>query len=205
MQPEYGPLVEEFLRLLKAEFGDRLVSILVIGSVARGMARPDSDVDVCLVIRDLPISRYRRRQLLTRVLDRLRESAASVELTRRGYTPDIAAVLYTPEDLRETKPIFLDWVEEGVLLQDDGALQTSLNRLRVRMKELGCRKVVLEDGYVSLVARAWAAVRRGIRLMTNRELGPACIDDACVILVEAEASLEQGHFHRFTRLQRDVV
>ncbi|MGH7232259.1 MAG: nucleotidyltransferase domain-containing protein, partial [Nitrospiraceae bacterium] len=54
--------------------------------------------------------------------------------------------LYTPEDIQETKPIFLDLVEEGVLLRDDGTLQTKLNQLRERMKVLGSRKVVLEDG-----------------------------------------------------------
>lgn len=35
--------------------------------------------------------------------------------------------------------------------------------------------------------------------MTNRVVGRAYIEDARVILAEAEASLEQGHFHRTVR------
>lgn len=37
------------------------------------------------------------------------------ELIRRGYTPDLAAILYTPEEFQNTKPIFLDLVEEAIL------------------------------------------------------------------------------------------
>lgn len=146
MQREYEPLIHEFLRLLREEFGDRVRSLLVFGSVARGTARPDSDVDVCVVIRELPVSRYRRHQLLSPVLERLRHSAAYEELIRRGYAPDVAAILYTPEEFQETKPIFLDLVEEGVLLHDDGAVRAKLDQLRARMKTLGSRKIVLDDG-----------------------------------------------------------
>ena len=146
MQREYQTLIHEFLRLLREEFGDRVRSLLVFGSVARGTARPDSDVDVCVVIRELPVSRYRRHQLLSPVLERLRGSVAYEELIRRGYTPDVAAILYTPEEFQETKPIFLDLVEEGVLLHDDGTVRAKLDQLRARMRTLGSRKIVLDDG-----------------------------------------------------------
>lgn len=146
MQREYEPLIHEFLRLLREEFGDRVRSLLVFGSVARGTARPDSDVDVCVGLRELPVSRYRRHQLLGSVLDRLRQSAAYEDLIRRGYTPDVAAILYTPEEFQETKPLFLDLVEDAVLLHDDGTARAKLDQLRARMKTLGSRKIVLDDG-----------------------------------------------------------
>lgn len=41
--------------------------------------------------------------------------------------------------------------------------------------------------------------------MTNREFGRAYIEDALVILTEAEASLEQGHFHRTVRKCQESV
>ena len=146
MQREYEPLVQEFLRLLRERFGDRLVALLVFGSVARGTARPDSDVDLCLVIRDLPTSRYRRHQSLSPVLEGLRRGPAYTGLVRRGYAPDIAAILYTPEEIAETKPIFLGMVEDGVMVVDDGTLGGKLESLRARLRELGSRKVTLDDG-----------------------------------------------------------
>ena len=54
MLPE-GPIRDTLLaykRRLEARFGERLVSVKLFGSYARGEARPDSDVDVCVVIRD---------------------------------------------------------------------------------------------------------------------------------------------------------
>jgi len=41
--------------------------------------------------------------------------------------------------------------------------------------------------------------------MTNREFGRAYIEDARVILAEAETSLEQGHFHRTVRKCQESV
>lgn len=41
--------------------------------------------------------------------------------------------------------------------------------------------------------------------MTNREFGRAYIEDARVILAEAAASLEQGHFHRTVRKCQESV
>jgi predicted nucleotidyltransferase len=147
MQSEYRTLLEEFVRLLLEEFGEgRVVSVLVFGSVARGTARPDSDVDVCLVMRDLPLSRYQRHRLLNPVLTRLRQSEPYKELVRRNYGPDISAVIYRPEEVEETKPIFLDMVEEGELLRDNGTFRRKLDSLRSRMRELGSRKVQLADG-----------------------------------------------------------
>lgn len=143
---QYESLLTEFMRLLREEFGDRVASVVLFGSIARGTARPDSDIDVCVVIRGLPASRYRRHQLLTPVLERLRQTAAYKDLVQRHYMPDIAAILYTPEDVQATKPIFLDLAEEGVLLQDDGTMRAKLDRLRERMQALGTRKVMLENG-----------------------------------------------------------
>ncbi len=146
MQKEYGALVQEFLELLRRHFEDRLVAALVFGSVARGTARRDSDVDLCLVIRGLPTSRYRRHQVVAPVLEELRASASYVDLVRRGYTPDPAVILYTPEEIAETKPIFLDMVDQGEILMDDGSLGSKLDSLRKRLQDLGSRKVTLPDG-----------------------------------------------------------
>jgi predicted nucleotidyltransferase len=41
--------------------GETLVSIAIFGCVARGEARSDVDVDILIVARDLPRSRFKRR------------------------------------------------------------------------------------------------------------------------------------------------
>ena len=54
MQEPYKSLLEKLTKLLQEEFQDRLVSVVLYGSVARGDNRKDSDIDLLLVIKDLP-------------------------------------------------------------------------------------------------------------------------------------------------------
>ncbi len=146
MQKEYEGLLRNLLRLLTARFKDDVVSVVLFGSVARGTAQKASDVDVCIVIRNLPKSRFQRNKLLTPILSSLHESPSYRELRARGYFPHISPVLYTPEEMGETKPLFLDMVDDAEILLDDGAFKNKMADLKKRMTELQSRKVVREDG-----------------------------------------------------------
>jgi len=46
---EYRKLVDEYVGLLKKHFGSRLYSVCLFGSVARGCASADSDIDFLVV------------------------------------------------------------------------------------------------------------------------------------------------------------
>ena len=53
----------------------------------------------------------------------------------------------TPEEARHHSPLYLDMVEDAVLLVDrDGFFTTVLDAMRARMRELGSRRVFLDDG-----------------------------------------------------------
>jgi predicted nucleotidyltransferase len=146
MQQEYRELVGEFVALLKERFGADLVSVVLYGSVATGTARPTSDVDVCVVIRNLPASLRERTKLITPLLRALRNRPSYRQLADRGYFPEIMPILYTPDEVRETKPIFLDMVEDSLILVDDGTFAAKLTALRDRLAALGSQRVTLEDG-----------------------------------------------------------
>lgn len=45
-------ILQELTAALRARYGDRYRGLLIYGSEARGEARPDSDVDLLLVLRD---------------------------------------------------------------------------------------------------------------------------------------------------------
>jgi predicted nucleotidyltransferase len=44
-------IISELTALLRVEYGDRLVKLIVFGSEARGDADPDSDIDVMAVLK----------------------------------------------------------------------------------------------------------------------------------------------------------
>jgi predicted nucleotidyltransferase len=121
-------------------YGDPLVSLAVFGSVARGTARPDSDLDLFLVVEDLP--RGRRARLAT--FDPVERALASAieKLAATGIAVELSPVLRTPEDLRITSPLLLDLTEDAVILLDrNGTLAGALADLRIRLRQLGSRRV----------------------------------------------------------------
>jgi predicted nucleotidyltransferase len=123
-----------------ADLGERLVSLVLFGSVARGQARPDSDVDLLVVAAGFPHSLAERRKPLLDTWDRAR--------VRDGLPPiPWNLVTKSPEEARYHSPLYLDMVEDGVPIFDrDGFFAAILAAMQARMRELGSRRVFLPDG-----------------------------------------------------------
>ena len=146
MQKEYQNLLTDFIQILRERFQDDIVSIVLFGSVARGNAKKESDIDLCLIIKNLPKSRFQRNRLLSSPLANLREMHSYEGLRMKGYFPDISPILYTPEEIQDTKPIFLDMVEDGEILLDNGTFRDKLDDIKKSMSKLNSRKIMCGDG-----------------------------------------------------------
>jgi predicted nucleotidyltransferase len=138
----YRTLLEKLVGALQEMFGEDLVSVVVYGSVARGEARRDSDVDLLIVARNLPRSRFARQDLFIEVEEKLEEEVKRLE--GEGYRIDFSPILLTPEEATRVRPLYLDMVEDAVILYDrDGFFAKVLARLRARLEELGAQRVRL--------------------------------------------------------------
>ena len=146
MQKEFRPLLGDLVTIAKEKLGGNLVSMILYGSVARGDASQDSDVDVCLVCRKLPQSHLKRSRLFRGIREELRKRRSYLMLREKGALAEISPIFFTTEEIRNTKPIFLDMVDDGEILTDDGTLQNKLEQVRRRMRELGSKKIYLDDG-----------------------------------------------------------
>ena len=124
----------------RESLGQRLVSLVLFGSVARGEARDGSDIDLLVVAEGFPKSlRERRAPLLA--------AWAHARVQQQLPATDWNLVTKTPEEARHHSPLYLDMVEDGILLVDrDGFFQSILDAMRLRMRELGSRRVALPDG-----------------------------------------------------------
>ena len=58
-------VLDEFLQRCKQKFGDNLISIILFGSYARGMATEYSDVDLLIIAKNLPKRRIERYKLMS--------------------------------------------------------------------------------------------------------------------------------------------
>lgn len=140
----YKNLLDQLLEDLRHDFGeDVILSFALFGSVARGSARPDSDIDVLIVHKPVdfePMDRF------IKVLSDLRESEEYQRLEREGLSPDPYVIFMTEKALYERPLILLDIMDHGIIIYDDGTLQRRFDSLRKRLAELGSKKVILEDG-----------------------------------------------------------
>ncbi len=124
----------------RSVYGDRLVSLVVFGSVARGTPNADSDIDLLIVAEGLPRGRTRRMQEFRAVKALL--APALAHSSAQGVHTRLSPILKTPEEVRAGSALFLDMTEDAKTLVDrDGFMEGYLRDLRGRLAMLGARRV----------------------------------------------------------------
>lgn len=140
LKEAFDEIVGRTVAAIQAVYGDRLVSVVLYGSVARGTMRDNSDVDLLIVARGLPTGRLNRVQEFEAVELLLREDlhrAAS-----RGVQTALSPVFKSPDEARAGSPLFLDMAEDALILHDrDGFFAQQLSRLQNRLVELGAKRI----------------------------------------------------------------
>ena len=109
-------LLDALLKLLKEVFDESLVSVVIFGSVARGTAKPSSDTDVLIVARDMPKSMSERMDAMAKLLIKLRETEPYRKLREKGVSTWVQFHPLNVEEAKLYRPIYLDMVEDGVIL-----------------------------------------------------------------------------------------
>lgn len=144
---------EAFERILQAlpqacaaAYGERLRSLALFGSVARGTMRPDSDIDLLIVADPLPADRRARMTEFEAVdvalATCLRDARAA------GVHTTLSPVIKTPQELEAGSLLYLDLVGEArILIDREGMLANFLARFAQRLQALGARKVRKCGGY----------------------------------------------------------
>ena len=139
MREPYKTLIERLIEALKRKYGDKFISLVVFGSVARGEARKDSDVDL-LFIDSIPKRRLERQKEFMEVEKDL--EGYLNELFDEGYFIDFSPIIKTPEEATRLSPLYLDMVEDAIIAYDKGDFFTKvLEKVRKRLEELGSKRV----------------------------------------------------------------
>ena len=113
---------------------------MLYGSVARGRSTARSDVDLLVIADGFPRSLVERRRPLLAAWSRVQAEAGLPAV-------EWSLVTKTPDEARFHSPLYLDMVEDGILLIDRaGFFRNVLDAMRERMRELGSRRVFLDDG-----------------------------------------------------------
>jgi predicted nucleotidyltransferase len=118
---ERGKTINALRRKLVTELGNMINSIVLYGSVARGDARDDSDIDMFVVIKD--------NNLFKTVSD----IGYSVDVKNRTHTSFFWATPREVTRLAKNKSPFIDSVAaEGIVLYDRGTFRRLRKRLAAK-------------------------------------------------------------------------
>ena len=136
---DISKILDEFLQKCKQKFGDNLISIILFGSYARGMATEYSDVDLLIIAKNLPKRRIERYKIIRDIiLDFIYEYEINIspilikpeELSHKNISPLIYGILtgykviYDKDNfwknylerikpiIKEKKPVFIDEEKE---------------------------------------------------------------------------------------------
>ncbi len=122
-----------------------LKSLAIYGSVARGTAREDSDIDIMVISDDFHGSLGKRLEGLLAVEDSMQDELEW--LAEQGIVTRLSFYPLRTEEARRLPDLFLDLTEDSIILYDeDRLLEALLLELKAKLLIQGAvRKFVDED------------------------------------------------------------
>jgi hypothetical protein len=141
LKERFKELERRLLAEIRSFYGERLVSVILFGSVAREAQSFESDLDLLVIAEGLPQGRMKRIREFGSVEDKVEPFLKTLQ-QKKGINTYISAIIKSPEEAEKGSPLFLDMVEDAKMLFDrDGFFAAVLERLRKRLKELGSKRI----------------------------------------------------------------
>lgn len=133
-------VAREYANGLQDVLAENLVSVVLFGSVARGEATTSSDIDLLIVMEDLPHGRFRRLATLEPIEARLTNELERLE--EEGICPRLACLVKTRKEAERVIPLYLDIVEDGVIFYDKGGFfHQVLANVKEKLQSLGSKRL----------------------------------------------------------------
>jgi len=150
LRETFEEIVADLDTVCREHYGETLVSLAIFGSVARGTMRPDSDIDLLLVVDGLlrgRMARVRDFEVIERRMEGVLRAAE-----RKDVHTTLSAAFKTPSEVEQGSPPFLDMTREVRVLYDrEEFLERYLESLRQKLQALGARRVRKSGGYYWLL------------------------------------------------------
>jgi len=144
---DYKGLILTFRDIISEKLGDSIVSLVLYGSVARGEARKESDVDLLIIQKDAPGVYYKRLKPFMEAEKELRKREVYKIVRKKGTMLYLSYVILSQKEAEKNLYLFLDMIEDSIIILDkDDFFKRRLEELRQRLNLLGSKKFFLEDG-----------------------------------------------------------
>ncbi|MBO3803774.1 MAG: nucleotidyltransferase domain-containing protein, partial [Candidatus Brockarchaeota archaeon] len=142
------PVLELAVANLFEVLGPKLESIVLFGSLSKGEARPESDVDLLVVARDLP-ERYGERTEIIRevVSSRSMDEIIIRAWKEKGTYTDLDVLLIDSSEAKVTHPFYLDLTRDCLIIFDkNGLISRKIAEVREKLEKMGAKRFEEPDG-----------------------------------------------------------
>lgn len=104
--PQLSEILEKFQQQVKNIYQDQLVKLILFGSQAKQQAKPDSDIDILVVLKDKLINEEYHQKIINLISDLCLE-----------YEVLISCVYVSePQFEQEKSPLLLNIKREGIMI-----------------------------------------------------------------------------------------
>ena len=140
-------LVDVCMQLRRSSLG--LLGVWLFGSVARGDARPNSDLDLLVAASGLKGSRSRMADV---AMSPVNVGSEKTFFFRNGFVTDVSLYPMTEEELGRFYPIMLDVLDQGVIIYERGEILSRAARsMKDWLSSMRVRRVTLKSGWMWLL------------------------------------------------------
>jgi len=137
----FADLLVRLAEACREVYGGRLVSLAVFGSVARDRPRPDSDIDLLLVVDCLPSAGIAPTEEFAAVEARMEPCLERAR--REGVDTRLSPIIRSAAEAETAGFPFIDMaLEARILLDRDRFLADAVERLRQGLAGSGAERVV---------------------------------------------------------------
>ena len=148
-ESDYLALERDLVKAFTEVFRDLLVALVLYGSYARREPRPDSDIDLLVIVEDSLSDRFETQRMIDEVEDRLARSTALRELRAKGFNPFLSPHVLTRSQAKVFRPLYIDIVFDAKILYDpQGFARKLLEKVREVLQKLGAQRVKVYKGWV---------------------------------------------------------
>ncbi len=150
LREKFNELLDKTVEALKKHYNERLISVVLFGSVARKKHRPDSDIDLLIVVENLPKSRLKRIEEFDKVEEEVDPLIG--RLRKEGIFTSLSPIIRAPEEIRQGSFLFLDLIEDGRILFDrNDFFKDYIHNLREKLKLIDAKRVWLGSAWYWII------------------------------------------------------
>lgn len=138
--------MQVFINKIDALFGEKILSLILFGSVCRNQAKGNSDLDVFVFYDDEKITREETNRILVSLILELRNTPEYQSLVAKNIYPEIYPFLISKSRAKDTLWVFLDATDHGIVLKDVRNFgKKLLEETKEKIAKLGGRRVELPN------------------------------------------------------------